>query len=339
MSDRLRSLLEAGVAERAVPGGQLVVRREGRAVFEEAFGRRGPGLDPVRAATRYDLASLTKAVGTSILWAQAWERGCLDPADRLASTFPGADPRVEHKHLLQHRSGLPAHIRFDRRLPVTLAPGARATRAWIQERAARAPLEATPDERSRYTDLGFIALGAAVERLTGREPGLALAALGCPLTDLAAVRRAEDVAPTFQPHRHRVHDDNAWAMGGICGHAGLFGTASHVADWTDRLLAAFHGDRSGPLAPETVRTLWAPRKESIWTWGWDRPTPGGSTGDVWPADAVGHLGYTGTSIWIHPATGLTATLLTNRTVYGENPEQIRRFRRSIMAEVWERGRG
>jgi CubicO group peptidase (beta-lactamase class C family) len=337
-------VLERAVDAGVFPGAQAVVRRMGAPLLEVEVGRRGPGLEPVGAEVRYDLASLTKALGTALLWAHHYEQGRVDPADRLAASFSRADPRVEHHHVLRHVAGYPAHRRLDRVLPRSLEPGSPAARAWIARAAAETPLAHPPAARTVYSDLGFMALGAALEAVGGRSLERQLGALGCPLSGprpaspARAVSAHEPrVAPTGRTPLGATHDDNAFAMGGVAGHAGQFGAARAVGAWAEAALAAFHGERDAPWAPETVRALWRPRPGSVWTWGWDRATPGGTTGG-WPEDAVGHLGFTGTSLWIHPPSGLLAVLLTNRTAGGGSVAALRAVRRAFYAAVWAANR-
>lgn len=337
---RLASILQRGVDERVFPGAQAAVSREGRTILEIEVGRRGPGLEPVSPGVLYDLASLTKALGTCAVWAHQWERGRVDPADRLATRFPGADPRIEHRHLLRHTSGLPAHQRFDRRLPHHAASGSAAARAWIARAAAETPTDRPPGETARYSDLGFIALGSVLETLGGASLGSQLRGLGSPLIEPspASDLRTLRWAPTGREPPGRVHDDNAVAMGGLAGHAGLFGSARQVISWVERWLAAYHGSRAAPWSPETVRGLWRVRPGPVWTWGWDRPTPDGTTGGAWPESSVGHLGYTGTAVWIHPETGIAAVLLTNRTAVGGRIEALRHVRQAFFREAWSLAR-
>lgn len=339
MLSEAQRILQQGVDAGVMPGAQAVVSRMGRRLLEIEVGRRGAGLEPVRPELRYDLASLTKALGTSLLWAHHWEQGRVEPSTRLASHFEGADPRVEHHHVLRHQAGFPAHHRFDRRLPATLRPGSSGARSWIARAAAETPLAQAPETAAVYSDVGFIALGAALEASGGRRLGRQLADLGCPLTGPPAEAGAEDrwlppaVAPTGRRPLGATHDDNAFAMGGVAGHAGQFGRARDVCTWAETALAAYHGERGAPWQPETVRALWSPRPGAAWTWGWDRPTPGGTTGG-WPPDAVGHLGFTGTSVWIHPPTGLIAVLLTNRTAGAGTTAQLGAVRRAFYGVTW-----
>lgn len=355
----LTSLLEDGVARGVYTGAQAAVSVEGRPTLQLEIGRRGAGLEAVGPDVRFDLASLTKALGTAVLWAHHFEAGRVDPSDRLADLWPGADRRIEHHHLLRHASGLPAHQRFDLRLPPTLRVGSPEARSWIVRAAATTPTDAAPGEQTRYSDVGFIALGGILAA-TGAAPlEDQLTRLGCPLRGPRPPEpshphptRALTAAPDALWDRRAtsgrrpvgaVHDENAFAMGGIAGHAGQFGSATEVVRWAEALLAAWHGDRQQPLAPETVRQMWRPRPGSAWVWGWDRPTPGGTTGDAWPEDAVGHLGFTGTSLWIHPGSGLIAVLLTNRTAAHGDPGELRDIRRTFHRAVWARwgavGRG
>jgi CubicO group peptidase (beta-lactamase class C family) len=211
----------------------------------------------------------------------------------------------------------------------------------IVARAAREPLEALPGARALYSDVGFILLGAALEAIFERPLSALFEAPGVLFRD----RRfgeppalAAPFAPTEGCRPGEVHDENARAMGGAAGHAGLFGTADAVLDLAECWLRAFHGERGGILEPETVRRLWRPSAVpgSTRTLGWDRPAPeGSSTGGRWPAQSVGHLGFTGTSIWIEPERALAVVLVSNRVCPSRENNAIRRLRPALHDAVWE----
>jgi CubicO group peptidase (beta-lactamase class C family) len=143
------------------------------------------------------------------------------------------------------------------------------------------------------------------------------------------VRPRWPIAPTEGCLPGEVHDENARAMGGATGHAGLFGNAVGILKVAEQLVLAYHGWRLGVLKPETVRRLWLPSPVagSTRTLGWDRPSPtGSSTGGRWPPNTVGHLGFTGTSIWIEPERALIVVLVTNRVCPTRANNMIRRLR-------------
>lgn len=259
--------------------------------------------------TRFDLASLTKPLLTTAAWLRAWERG-LDALD--AELVPGAT--VEDT--LRHRAGFKAHTRLDRSLG-QVRPGTRAAYRRAVELAAQAPRGAPGP--TVYSDLGFILLGARVERLYGAS----LAALIPMFTpELSAPPMRADAAAASRGGEPGgwVHDDNARAMGGVAGHAGLFGAALGVDAIVWRMMCGPRSLREAAWGPPmTARGL-----------GWDRATPGPlGTVPGWPSDTVGHLGYTGTSVWLVPSRGWSVTLLTNRTYFSEGPEPIRALRRAF----------
>ncbi|HEY2749531.1 MAG TPA: serine hydrolase domain-containing protein [Polyangia bacterium] len=265
-------------------------------VFESTVGDCGP-------ETLFDIASLTKALSTTTLAMMAIEEGALALDDR-----PRRDVSVAE--LLSHASGLPAWKALG------------ATRAEVLRAVADEPLVSAPGTVARYSDLGFILLGATVEN-----------ALGAPLDAAFARRVAEPLgigtifnprergrcAPTEGELRGVVHDENARAMGGVAGHAGLFSTARDVSRIVHALVAAWHGVRSTStprlLPAARVRQMWTPSTVpgSTWCLGWDRPSAtGSSAGERWPKDGVGHLGFTGCSIWIDPPRARWVILLSNR---------------------------
>jgi CubicO group peptidase (beta-lactamase class C family) len=138
----------------------------------------------------------------------------------------------------------------------------------------------------------------------------------------------QGVAPTEGELVGVVHDENARAMGGVAGHAGLFGTAAGVSALARAHVEAWHG-RPGRLAPETVRRLWTPSgvPGSTWCFGWDRPSAvGSSAGARWPKAGVGHLGFTGCSLWIDPPRGRWVALVTNRLHPSRANDRIKAFR-------------
>jgi CubicO group peptidase (beta-lactamase class C family) len=249
----------------------------------------------------------------------ALEEGALTLADRPRPDLTVAD-------LLAHASGLPAWR------PLYQAGDAQAMRAAVLAE----PLEAAPGTRSVYSDLGFMLLGWHLE-----------ARLGAPLDQLFARRIAAPLglelgfrpadaaacAPTEGTLRGVVHDDNARVLGGVAGHAGLFGTAADVSRVAHALVAAWHGARSTALPrlwpAARVQQMWRPSgvPGSTWCLGWDRPAAtGSSAGARWPRDGVGHLGFTGCSLWIDPPRARWVVLLSNRVHPTRANERIKAFR-------------
>ncbi|MBI5479514.1 MAG: serine hydrolase [Deltaproteobacteria bacterium] len=342
---RTSRLLDAAVGRGVFPGAVIVVVDEGEPRLGRACGRLAFQRPSVRTttATVYDLSSLTKVLGTTTLTLLALERGRLDLDTPVATLVPGFRGRGKRSvrvwHLLTHSSGLPAYRPF-------FANG--AGREAIVARAAAAPLEYGPGTRSIYSDLGFMVLGSIVERALGARldelfARLVARPLGLRLTRFVDLARAgararfvrrHAVAPTGvrggAPRHGAVDDDNAFAMGGIAGHAGLFGPAADVMTVALAHCRSWHG--GGPFPRELVRRFCAPAgiPESTRALGWDTPAGRGSqAGDRFPRDAVGHLGFTGCSLWLAPARGLLVVLLTNRVNGTASLADIRRVRRAV----------
>ncbi|MES1205786.1 MAG: serine hydrolase domain-containing protein [Pseudomonadota bacterium] len=358
--ESVRRACLAGVQEGAAPGLVLGVWSEGQVLFQQAFGSRQlvPRTLPVQPDTVYDVASITKAVVTSVLCMQEAASGRLrldaPVVDSLPEMAGAGRQAITWRHLLAHASGLPAHQPFWRRVA-----GAPSGRLAIAQLAAREPLTHPPASRAVYSDLGFILLGWWLERSTGRRlDDLFAARVAAPLS-LASARfvslaepetRAEllatrSVAATqVCAERHRlllgeVDDLNAAAMEGIAGHAGLFSDAADLLAIARALTAAWRGEGAELAARDAVREFWTPSDVpgSTWRLGWDGPAPSGSqAGERFSRAGVGHLGFTGCSIWIDPARDLTIVLLSNR-VHPAVPadDRFRRFRPALHDAVLE----
>jgi CubicO group peptidase (beta-lactamase class C family) len=359
----------ARLCAKAVDGGTvpslvLLAAASGEIVFHEAFGARQlhPHKLPAFRDTLYDVASLTKAVATSVIAMKETGAGRLALEGKLVELLPefsgpeaGRD-QVTVRDLLAHASGLPAHRPLWRQ-----AAEAAAARWTVERLAAREPLEYAPGTRAVYSDLGFILLGWLLERLTGERLDVLTGKLIAGPLGLEATRfigladvdaRARllgdrTIAATqLCPERGRVligevDDLNASAMGGIAGHAGLFSTAAELSTIAAALCRAFRGD-GGPGAlveRDVVRLFWSPSgvAGSTWRLGWDGPAATGSqAGARLARDAVGHLAFTGCSLWIDPARETWIVLLANR-VHPRVPtdDRFRRFRPALHDAVLE----
>jgi beta-N-acetylhexosaminidase len=354
----LVALLERAIEARAFPGCALAVGLRGRPAYLGAFGRMtfDPGAEAVRPDTIFDLASLTKIVVTTTAAMILVDEGRLDLDRKVRDLYPGfrggARDEVTVAQLLSHSSGLPAHLPLYQEIP---------TGDGYLERIAGLELQYPPGSRSEYSDLGIILLGAILEKVAG-EPLDAFARrrviepLGMKDTAFlpAAVVRAR-IAPTEQdPWRGRllrgeVHDENAFAMGGIAPHAGLFGTAGDLARFA---LMALGGGEWGQRRIVSAETLdrFARRAGvpgSTRALGWDTPAAEGadlrssvpgdpnysSAGSLLSSRAFGHTGFTGTSLWIDPVHGLYVILLTNRVHPDRRNQAIRAIRAQVADQV------
>ena len=366
-------LCRAAVEDGTVPGLVICASDGGQVRLEAAWGaaRLEPDLVPASPETVYDIASLTKAVATSVLAMQAVARGSLSLTSRLGDLLPELlepdeagpagsrlgggrhdDPgkdAVTVRHLLSHSAGFPAHRPFyelttrapDGNVappPTELLPPP-SPRMRILRAAAHEPLIYPPGQQSLYTDLGFMLLGAILERVAS-DVGLdvsfdqqiarplGLASTGFVATDDGGMARARlmaraTVAATERcPWRGRmliaeVHDPNAFAMGGVAGHAGLFSTVRELGAIATALIADWQGLGQARLVPrDVIREFWRPAgvPHSTWRLGWDGPALTGDSqaGRLLSRAAVGHLGFTGCSLWIDPERARFIVLLGNR---------------------------
>ncbi len=325
----------------AFPGAVAAITIGGELVASEVVGRFTYESDSpqVTPHTIYDLASVSKVVATTTMAMLVYERGELDldtPVCAVLPEFAAAevaanDPRrreITLRMLLLHSSGLPGYERLFER--------ARTCEDLV--RAALAlPLTADPGTRIEYSDVGFIVLGLALERLAG-EPldsfcqreifgplGMAHTCFRPPASCRVAIPPTEDDrAFRGRVIQGEVHDENAWVMGGIAGHAGVFSTANDVARFAAAILSGGHPI----LRPDTVE-LFTHAVEIGGTrhaLGWDVPTPPSQAGRLFSPRSFGHLGFTGTSLWIDPERQLSVTLLTNRTWPDRKSDAIRTVR-------------
>jgi len=357
--------MDAAVGRGVFPGAVLLVRDAGRVVFLRAFGARSlvPERTPMHEGTIFDLSSLTKPLATSVAMMVLVRDGRLRLDDRVTRFFHNfgvhAKTHVTFRHLLSHCSGLPAWRPFFKDILDIERRGGRinflatqGAKEYVYNEIQRLRLEAPPGERAVYSDIGFMLLGAAVEEIAGvnldrfcqekifRPLGLRATAF-VDLTLLRARRIepiTEMIAPTERcPWRKRVicgevHDDNAYAMGGIAGHAGLFAAARDVDTLLVRLKQCYDGQDT--FLPQTiVREFWtrdAAVSNSPWALGWDGPAAVNSAaGSHFSPRTVGHLGFTGTSFWLDLERNRHVILLSNRVHLSRDNDAIKQFRPRI----------
>ncbi len=356
----LQSALQAAVDDGTFPGAVLAVRLRGTMVFEGAAGLlspKAPG-EAVTVDTCYDLASLTKVLATTTAVVLFVQRGLLKLDDQIGQILDELRNRpigaATVRQLLTHSSGLPGWRPYYERIASREAAepgflGSAAARAAVLDYIAAEELVYGRGTRSLYSDLGFMLLGRIVERLSGESlssfcTSQIFAPLGAvPLGYVQHGRTPESVGIGNPPHaiapteddiwrgrvlRGEVHDENAYALGGVAGHAGLFGTARAVLAiaqaWMDG-----RRKKSGLLMPDMV-TLFTSNGQGVpnssWALGWDTPSVRSSSGTRFSPQSFGHLGFTGTSLWIDPVKELEVVLLSNRVHPTRRNEQIRLFR-------------
>lgn len=360
----LTRLMETAIAERVFPGGALLVKVRGQTAHLSFHGRRSadPPGGPVDAHTLFDLASLTKVLATAplaLLWIQRGRLALDDPVHRVLEGYVGqAREGVTLRMLLNHSSGLPAWRPYYQAVASTAGgawlAGPEGKEAVRRMAAAEAP-EASPGSRALYSDLGFILLDWILEQVNGRPIDVQFSeSLAGPLSlsnlffvDLkspdraASARQGRAFAATERcPWRGRtligeVHDDNTYAMGGVSGQAGLFGTIEDVAALAEAWLDSLLRD-DGLFESGQVREFWEKSHlpGSTRALGFDTPSPHASqAGGGFGPRTVGHLGFTGTSLWIDPDRELIVVLLTNRIHPTRNNETIKQFRPVLHARV------
>ncbi len=334
---RAFDVLRAGITECAFPGASAAVLSRGKIVALCGMGRftYEPDSPEVTPETIFDLASVTKVVATTALAMMLYETGWLDLDTPVAGILPGfgrGDARrreVTLRMLLAHSAGLPAYERLYEKA---------ATREELVNAALSTPLVADPGTRADYSDIGFIVLGEALERL-GDEPFARVCQreifgrLGMTHTMFnPAPELRASIPPTEDDRRFRhrviqgeVNDENAWVMGGISGHAGLFGDVSDVLLFAHAML-----NGGQPLVRRETLQLFTRRDAEVpgssRALGWDTPSSPSQSGTHFSARSFGHLGFTGTSLWIDPERELAVVLLTNRTWPDRSSQKIQEVR-------------
>jgi CubicO group peptidase (beta-lactamase class C family) len=338
MFTEARSILTGAVEARAFPAASVEVGTATQVLWSEAFGRLtfDPGAARAANDTVFDLASLTKVLATTPLVMQQVERGALSLDDTVSAhveRWRGRDRAgVTIRDLLAHCSGLPAYR------PLYLRARGDAD---FRDTIARMPLAYQPRTSSVYSDLDFIVLGIILGGADGMPDRLAamLGHMGVvePLQYRPPLLWRGRMAPTTcDPWRGRlltgeVDDRNAWALGGVAGHAGLFGTTAAVGAVARHLLQVLDG-RSGAFRRSTVQEFITVRSGvpgSSRALGWDTMRPTSSCGTRMSPQAFGHTGFTGTSLWIDPERGVYVVLLTNRVYPDRLNLSIQSVRRAL----------
>lgn len=357
----LRKAVEDGV----FPGAVLIVGSGGQIVHREAVGfkslasAKNPSPLPMTVETVFDLGSLTEIFVTTTILMKLVEANQIRLDDRISRYVQpfgvfGKSP-ITLSQVLSHRSGLPASLPFyedllrenaGARMGILTSKGARD---FVYNQINRCELKYDPGTKQIYSEVGFILLGHLVEVLTGLSLEKAaqrfvFQPLGLKSTsfiDLSMVRRrgiqpvTDLIAPTEDcSWRKRmlcgeVQDDNAWAMGGIAGHSGVFSTAFDVHVFARELLAAFHR-QSNFISRTVLDVFWAPSNtdgDSAWRLGWDSPSEeNGMAQSTLTKNAVGSCGFTGCSLWLEPQLGLDIVLMSNRVHPTRANKKIKNFR-------------
>ncbi len=358
--DAVRRVVLDAIADGTTPGASAIVVRRGRIVLQEGFGRQtwDAGSPEIAPDTIYDLASLTKVVGTTTLVMMLVEDGLLDVSLPVSAYLPEFLDRAPSEaerarrvpvtvaDLLAHSSGLPAWIQFY----LEFDPEARGlpledARRMVLDRILGATSDYEPRTDAVYSDNGLLLLGEILERVSGsRLDVLAQDRIFGPLgmTD-TGYRPAAELLPRIAPTEDnpwrghvvhgQVHDENTVVLGEVAAHAGLFSTTGDLATFLQMLLngGAMRGERllrADTIARFTRRAGLVPGSSRAL--GWDTPSGDrSSAGGFFSASSFGHTGFTGTSIWVDPERELFAVLLTNRVHPTRENDGIFRLRPSF----------
>jgi uncharacterized protein YbbC (DUF1343 family)/CubicO group peptidase (beta-lactamase class C family) len=332
--DAIEPIVQAAIKEKLLPGAVVLVGHRDRIVYQKAFGNRAvePGVEPMTVDTIFDLASLTKVVATTTSMLMLIEDGKVRLSDRVATHIPGFERYgkgdITVRHLMTHVSGLrpdvdlgEAWVGYD--TAITLA---------IEE----VPL-ARPGERFVYSDINYFLLGEIVRRVSGlpldrfttqrifQPLGMKDTMFVPPASLKSRIAPTEKCTPYGWPCegpdmtmlRGTVHDPTARRMAGVAGHAGLFSTAADLAIFAQTLLAGGSHDGVRLLSPLAVEKMTSPATPDLERntrgLGWDIDSSFSSNrGELLPIGSFGHTGFTGTSVWIDPGTGLFVVFLSNR---------------------------
>jgi CubicO group peptidase (beta-lactamase class C family) len=340
----VRVVVDWGVRDEVFPGAVVEAGRSAGVLWRDAIGRFAYDgtAAPVTVDTVYDLASLTKVLATATVAMYLTDRGRLDLDRQVAahvSEWSLPDRRaVTIRDLLTHASGLPGWM--------PLHQSCRGIESVVSA-ICRTPLAYTPRSQSLYSDLGFILLGHILEDVTGTRldaaSGQVWAAMGTEVVSGLSFRPPADWVARTAPARRDdergvispgdVDDTNAWALGGVAGHAGMFGVAAGVGAFARTLLWTRAGH--GPAGFVDARTLTqfitrsdVPRSSRAL--GWDTMVPTSSCGGCLSPRSFGHTGFTGTSLWIDPDADLYVVLLSNRVhPRAAGPDGIQLIRRAV----------
>jgi serine-type D-Ala-D-Ala carboxypeptidase len=344
---KLTDLLERGIKEGVCPGAVLLVAQKGQIIFFQEAGNLSiiPEILPMKKDTIFDLASLTKPLAAALAIMKLVNDNRVDldqPLSDLIRTESLKDKKaLTLRSILSHSAGFRDWMPFYLDL---MKYSADARKMVLRERIIEEPLQYARGSSFLYSDLGFMVLEWVVESVSGETlrdfvhrnfyvpMGLKRTYL---FTGDPPFKRDEYAATEDCPWRKRiirgeVHDENAWSAGGYSGHAGLFGTAEEVFVIADMLKGHYLGKRSDYFSPDIVRRFFERQeivKGSTWALGWDTPSPeNSSAGRYISTNSVGHLGFTGTSIWMDLDREILTVFLSNRIHPSRNNLKIRVFR-------------
>jgi CubicO group peptidase (beta-lactamase class C family) len=338
---KIDTIMHDAIFDSTFPGGVVTVVKDGVVAYQKGFGYETYDKhNPVNKSDIYDLASLTKVAATTPAMMKLIDEGKINLDDKVSTYFPefnrGKKQDITIRHLLLHTSGLPAYRVYVDKLQ---------SRSKIVEAIKNEPLINDPGETYEYSDLGFILMGEIVEKVTGKRLDRYMrdtffAPMGMnstyfnprdvgqrisnriPPTEIDTVYRQKTI-------RAEVHDERAYYMDGVAGHAGLFSSGSDLAAYTQMLLNGGTYGGQQYLSPAIIKTFTRKQSEKVNRGlGFDlKDKDSSSAGSLTSKKTFGHTGFTGTSFWIDPERNLSIIILTNRVYpyrsYGQNISKIR----------------
>lgn len=338
----LDSVARAAIADGAAPAVAIAVGRHGRLVHLAGYGAVdwAAGSAPVTDSTLFDLASITKVVATTTAAMILEEEGRLDLDRTVASYLPeladSTKQAITVRMLLTHRGGLEAFAPLYRTH--------RGRQQYLEQINAR-PLRSQPGTQTVYSDWDLILAQLVIERITGQDLDAfvrdrVFVPLGMRDTGFRPGVPRDRIAATERDTSRggliwgEVHDPNAWAMGGVAGHAGLFGSGRDLAVFAQMLLNGGEYGTVRILRPQTIARWTAPQVPgSSRALGWDTPSGESSAGHYFSTRSFGHTGYTGTSMWIDPERSLFVILLTTRVNPTSENQKQAPLRRAVADAV------
>jgi len=347
-------VLQEAIDSRAFPGCSFGVLAGGSVVLADALGAFTYENDaaPVELSTIFDVASLTKVVSTTAIAMALYQRGDLRLETPLGDLLPGFVVGRENsefarlvtiRHLLAHNSGLTGYAEFFR---TAKSPSA------LFRTCLALPVQHPPGVHSEYSDPGFILLGKALEilnrdSLSGTSRKEVFGPLNMAATRFRPLRpQWATIPPTeidegfrFRTIQGEVQDENAWVLDGIAGHAGLFSNVPDLLRFASNILAGHNSEAgTGALFKRETIELFSRREnpsESSRALGWDTPSPESSAGRHFSSHSIGHLGYSGCSLWLDLEASVCAVLLTNRTWPDRSNQAIKQVRPAFHDAVRE----
>ena len=350
---QIEQLMQQAIADGVFPGAVLLVSKSSLCVFHDAVGFRSLlTASPMTTDTFFDLASLTKPLATALAVMVLVQQNKVALDQEIGDVLPAfkkdAKAPIQIQHLLYHNSGLAAYRAFYKKIEHLPQKNRKAA---LRKLLVKEPLVLPIGRHVVYSDIGFMILEWLIEEICGKRfDRFVSEAIYDPLglgnlffIDMEIECKPGVFAATEQCRWRQqlqsgqVHDENAYAVGGVQGHAGLFGTAMDVHRLLGHLLAAWHGQPSTPLfQSDMVQLFFRPLAGSDTALGFDTPSlSGSSSGRFFSRNSVGHLGFTGTSFWMDLDRSIIIVLLTNRVHPTRDNEAIKAFRPTLHDAVMQ----